>query len=465
MTLSNLTVGTATTGNNASVTPGTPSGLAAGDLVVIVAAIRNSGAGVPNAPSGWSTIVVLENVALFGKFWETGDVIPAITFTGGVANADTYARALKVRGAALDSLVETGAGIQTNASAQNITYPLYDVPGPDNLLLMALWKQDDATSIATPSGWTSQGLTNMTTGDDMLVQLYTQLQTTEADITTGSAVVTGGTAQISKGIIWAIRPAPTVSVTLFDIFPPRTLVTVTGLTPGDDVEIYRERGGERVLLRGGTLTGATDPSFVVVDGELPFGVSFNYVVIVNSVAEYSTSTINVPLPGGKPIFSDAISGASSSFVIVTWPEKTYQADNTVFKVGGRNVVVSGQMGMFTGQIEVFFEAWSSSEQLLALLNSATEGVLQLRRPTSSYEGVDCYLAVTQAREQRFSQDGTDERRTWVLDVAEVDSWSSGQISSSFTLQDLADYYSGLTLADLAGDFATLLALAQADLST
>lgn len=465
MTLSNLTVGTATTGNNASVTPGTPSGLVAGDLAIIVAAIRNFPAGSPNVPAGWTRVASVGNFAIFGKFWETGDTIPAITFAGGVANADTYARALKVRGAALDSLTETSDGSSTNASAQNIAYPAFDTPGDNMLLLMALWKQDDATSIATPASWTSQGLTNMTAGDDMLVQLYTWLQTTDTNISSSSAVVTGGTSQISSAIIWAVRPAPTVSVTLFDIFPPRALVTVTGLIPGDDVEIYRERGGERALLRGGTLAGATDPSFVVVDGELPFGVSFNYVVIVNSVAEYSTSTINVPLPGGKPIFSDAISGASSSFVIVTWPEKTYQADNTVFKVGGRNVVVSGPMGMFTGQIEVFFEAWSSSEQLLALLNSATEGVLQLRRPTSAYEGVDCYLSITQAREQRFSQDGTDERRTWVLDVAEVDSWSSGQVSSSFTLQDLADYYSGLTLADLAGDFASLLALAQADLST
>ena len=460
--ITDLTVGTATTANNTAVTPGTPSGLQVGDFMVIVAAIRNSGTGTPNTPSGWTLLLDNANLRYFGRYFETGDVMPSVTFTGGAANADTYARALKARGVAKDMLTEQPGSLANNSSQQNINFPAYDVLGDNHLLLMALWKQDDATSIATPAGWTSQGLTNMTAGDDMLVQLYTQLQTTAADISASAAVVTGGASAIGRASLLAIRPAPAIAVTQFDLFPPRSAVSVTGLTPGDDVAVYRVVEGERTLLRGGAASAVTDTGLVVIDGELPFGVSLSYVAVVNSSGEYATAATEVTLPGGKPILSDAITGESSQFVILSWPEKQYERQASVFPVGGRNVVVSGDLGMFSGQIEIFFEAWSSSEQMLALLHSATEGVLQLRRPVAGYDGVDCYLAVLGASEQRFSQDGTDPRRTWVLEVSETESWSDGFVARAFTYADVATFYTGLTYADLAGDFASYLDILLAD---
>lgn len=464
MTITDLTVGTATTGNNASVTPGTPSGLAAGDFMVIVAAIRNSGTGTPNTPTGWTLISDNANVRMFGRYFETGDVMPLVTFTGGAANADTYARALKARGVAKDMLTEAPGSAISNGSAQNITYPSYDVLGDNHLLLMALWKQDDATSIATPSGWTSQGLTNQTTGDDMLVQLYTQLQTTVSDIGASSAVVTGGVAAIGRGSILALRPAPTIAVTEFALFPPRNAVAIEGLTPGDDVEVYRVVEGERELMRDGTHAAITDPSLVVIDGELPFGKSITYLALVNSAAEYETAAASYTLPGGKPILSDAITGESSQFAITSWPTKQYERQASVFKVGGRNVVVSGPVGQHESRMEIFFEAWSSSEAFLSLLENATEGILQLRAPLPAYQGVDCWLVVLSASEGRFSQDGTDERRTWVLEVAETDPWSSGFVARSFTYGDIATFYTGLTYADLAGDHARYLDILLADFS-
>jgi hypothetical protein len=464
MTISNITVGTAATGNNASVTPGTPSGLAAGDLVIILAAIRNT-AGAPATPAGWTAVAAntTANVRMFGRFWQTGDTIPLITFAGGVANADTYARALKCRGAALDTLVETTAAAQDNVSAANIAYPAFDTPGSDMLLLLAAWKQDDATTYSTPSGWTAQGMTSQTTGDDMSVALYTLLQTTEADITSGSITVTGGASAISAALIWAVRSAPVIAVTELDLFPPRVLVSVTGLTLGDDVTIYRVVGGERTAVRDGDLTSATDPSFVVTDGQLPFGVPVSYVAVVNSVAEYSTAPATYTLAGGKPALSDAITGEASEFVIVAWDEKSYEPQASVFKVGGRNVVVMGELGQYEGTMEIFFEAYSSSEQFRTLIATATEGVLQLRTPNADYLGVDSYLSVITARERRFSQDGTDERRTWVLQVVETEEWSEGLAASAFTYQDVADFYSSTgTYADWAGDYATHLGAALGD---
>ncbi len=466
MTITNVTVGTATTGNNASVTPGTPSGIIAGDLVLIFAAIRNTGAGKPVKPTGWEKIteVTAGNVAVFGRFWQTGDVIPQITFTGGVANADTYARAMKARGVALDMLANAVTATITNASAQNIAWPAIAPPGPGHLLAMLAWKQDDATSLTTPSGWTAQGLTSTTTGDDQMNALYTFLQTTDTDQAGGTITVTGGVAAVSAVLAVALAPAPAVVVTEVDLFPPRTRITVTDLTPGDDLIVYRLVGGVRTPVRGGSASGVTDPSFVVVDGEIPFDTPVSYEVVVNAFASYVTAAVTYDLPGGKAVISDAITGESSQFVIVSWDEKTYDRQASVFKVGGRNVVVVGDLGMFESTMEVFFEAYSSTENFRALINSATEGLLQLRAPSGQYAGIDCYVSVVRAREKRFSQDGSDERRTWILEVAETETWSDGLVARAFTYQDVADYYAtaGGTYATLLSDKPTYLAVRTAD---
>jgi len=462
MTITDKTLGTATTGNNASVTPGTPSGLLAGDFVLIAAAIRNNGVGSVNTPTGWQKIAENQNLALLGRYFQTGDTMPLVTFTGGVANADTYARAIKLRGVAKDMLTEVVADTAGNGSQQNINTAGVTVVGDNHAVLQFVWKQDDATSLSTPATFIADGLTNMTTGDDMLAALFSVIQTTAASVSTGTITVTGGVAAIGRAITLAIRPAPAITISSYDLFPPRNAVTLTGLTPGDDVAIYRVVAGQRTLLRDGVHTAVTDPGLVVVDGELPFGVSVSYVAVVNSSAEYESAAAEYSLPGGKPILSDAVSGESSQFTVVSWPRKEYKPQASLFKVGGRNVVVSGDVGQFESQMEIFFEAWSSSENFLALLNSATEGVLQLRAPVAGYNGVDCYLAILSASEDRFSQDGTDDRRTWVLEVAETESWSDGFTARAFTWADVVTFYTGLTWADLIGDHATWLAVQIAD---
>jgi hypothetical protein len=67
---------------------------------------------------------------------------------------------------------------------------------------------------------------------------------------------------------------------------------------------------------------------------------------------------------------------------------------------------------------------SSRENLLDLLSGATSGIVQLRSPYG-YSVDDAYLAVSTITERRFSQDGTDQRRLWSLDVIEVEAWPDG----------------------------------------
>lgn len=257
--------------------------------------------------------------------------------------------------------------------------------------------------------------------------------------------------------------AVTIAAAVQDVWPPRVLVSVTGLTVGNAVEVYRVAGGARTLVRAGTAAAVTDPSFLRVDAELPFGVPVSYVAVVNGATEYATAAAAYALPGGKVAVTDAISGQAAEVVILSWPDKSRDRPASVFKVDGRNIVVSGPLAQYESDVELFTETTAAGDQLAALLADATEAVVQLRQP-GGYDGVDAYLVVLGYTERRWSQDGSDPRRVWALRVAQVDAWPATLEAMGTTLQDIADAYAGLTLADIAGDYPTLLALAQADLA-
>jgi hypothetical protein len=466
MTVTFVAAGTAATGNNTSVTPGAPAGVAVGDAVLIEASIQTASVATVNVPDGWLQIAVSGGVALFGRNWQTGDSMPLISFTGGAAGSDTIARSVAFRGVGADWLTQSASAAQSNATAVSVAYPALDVPGPGHAVVLALWRADDAgTSPSVPAGFTLVGLTAATAGNDASQIEYYSVQTTEVDVGGGTITLTGSVSAVSRALLVALKPAAAIAVQELDLFPPRTQITVSGLTPGDDVAVYRSVAGQRTLLRAGSATSVTDPAFLVVDGELPFGVPVSYVAVVNDSAEYANGASTYTLPGGKVALSDAVTGLSAESVIKAWDEKAYDRQASVFKVGGRNVVVSGELGMFTASIEFYFEAYTSGQNFKALMANATEGVFQIRVPAPQYLGVDCYVAVLAARERRFSQDGSDERRTWVVDVAEVEAWASELEAVGFTYQDVEDYYApNGTYADAAAEFATYLAAEQGDYS-
>jgi hypothetical protein len=124
----------------------------------------------------------------------------------------------------------------------------------------------------------------------------------------------------------------------------------------------------------------------------------------------------------------------------------------------------GDRGQFEGDITFYFETETARTQFDQLLTSATEGVIQIRQ-AGGYSSIDCYVSVVSDQEDRYSQDGSDERREWTIHAVEVDGWAAGLETRGFTLQDIADFYGTAgTLQDLANDFSTLLQVAQADWS-
>jgi hypothetical protein len=464
MTITYVGAGTSVAGVNSAVTPIVAVGTLPGDLVLVQVSVRNT-SGTFVAPSGWTRIAGT-NHQVYGRIWQSGDVIPAFVPSGGLGTSDTVASTFTLRGVEASVLGAAGgvdtSPVQANASAQNVAYPALTVPGANHVAVMLLWKASSASSYTTPAGWNvGTFLASTTAGDDASQISYYQIQTTATNITAGSVVATGGTPAISGSIMLYLRPAAAISVSEQPSWPARVLVSVTGLTIGDSIAVYREVGGERTLLRAGTRAPVTDPSFLVLDTELPFAVPVTYVAIVNGAIVYTSVTDTYDLVGGKVAVTDAITGLAAEAIIQEWTSKTYERESSRFRIGARNVVVSGALGQYTSQLTIYTETTSSAETLMEVLRDATGGTVQIRQP-GGYDDVDSYVVVTRAEPTRYDVgDGTDERRLFILDVVETDPWSYQLAATGYTLQDIADAYTGLTLTDLAGDYATLLQISQA----
>jgi hypothetical protein len=197
--------GTSATGNNTSLTPGMPAGVAAGDLLILAASIRND-TGTVMTPTGWTRVNSLGNVALFARRYATGDTAPTVTFSGGVANADTLAQIAAFRNAyEVPHVVQS----QLNASAQNINTPAMTVTKNNTLNIFVAWKQDDWTSVTDVLTEIQEIVS--TAGDDAGMVWNYQIQTTATSWSTGAYTVTGGAAAISRVLSQAFAPAPYVA--------------------------------------------------------------------------------------------------------------------------------------------------------------------------------------------------------------------------------------------------------------
>jgi hypothetical protein len=198
-----VSAGTAAHANNASVSPGLPASIAAGDLLLIWAAIRNSGTGTVNTPTGYTLLLDMSNARLFGKIASASESGPTVAFTDGVANADTSAQMAAFRNVPLTA---TASGALLNASAQNIVTPALAYESVDSALIVwPAWKQDDWTSVDIVSSGIEIGEPDTTTGDDQgVVWDYRIPPPPVSTVAARTFVVTGGASAISRGgaIVW-----------------------------------------------------------------------------------------------------------------------------------------------------------------------------------------------------------------------------------------------------------------------
>lgn len=247
------------------------------------------------------------------------------------------------------------------------------------------------------------------------------------------------------------------------VWPPRKQVTLAGLTGSSYVTVNRIVGGARTALRGADETFIGTTTLVLIDAEFPFGVPVTYELIEDGVTTDTDGPTTVELPGGKVALTDAVSGLAAEVVVFAHDDLLRAGDATVFNVDGRNYVVADPLSQWQATWEFYTETTTAYDDLDALLEQCTSGIFLMRQP-GGYDGVDNYVAPLSSRTRRFSQDGSDERRITAVLLAQCSGWPDTLEARGFTLQDVADAYTGQTLADLAGDYATLLLLAQGDFS-
>jgi hypothetical protein len=199
-----VSIGTLSSANNANVTPGLPAGAADGDVMVLLAAIRNT-AGSVNTPAGWTLWTDGGNFRVFVKIYATGDVAPTVTFSGGVANADTFGRISLVR----NSDYTISNLFQANASAQNVAFPAMAVaPISPDLFMLLGWKQSGGGG-GTADGWATSFINSVTAGDDMVGFALNKLSS--VDSAAGSVTITGGSSAISEVALLRFTRRPYVS--------------------------------------------------------------------------------------------------------------------------------------------------------------------------------------------------------------------------------------------------------------
>lgn len=258
-----INVGTAAHANNASVSPGIPAGLVADtdgtyqQLMVCLAAIRNSGTGTVNLPAGWTDLVNFGNVRVFGRTYVTGDTAPTVTFAGGVAGTDCSAQIAAFRGA-IPALYGTAA-TQLNGVAQDIATPALTVTQQYALILSIGWKQGITTGATAQSGFTEIIDQSTSVGTGQAIEMGYVFQTTPAaNVATGTITMGGGTTAISRGIEVAIASAPDVS----------------------SIDIYRRIVGQFTNgVRVGTAVAANG---TLLDFRAKSGVAYEYRAIAYS---------------------------------------------------------------------------------------------------------------------------------------------------------------------------------------
>ncbi len=262
-----VTGGPAVSGNNTSLTATMPLGIQDQDLVLILASIRNSGAGTPNAPSGWSTIMDASNVRMFGKLVTGAEVAPTVTFTGGVANADTLVQTAAFR----NTSTTMGNNAQLlNASAQDIARPAMVVPANNMTVLTWIWKQDDWTSVNL--GWASPIQGNgviSTAGNDAAQAWGHSIQSAAANVPSTPAIVTGGGAAISRGGSVALyHRNKTLSTETASITP-----TITGVWLKDLTKPFLNRTLDCIPNQSPITRRARNGIFPIVGRTFPVAVN------------------------------------------------------------------------------------------------------------------------------------------------------------------------------------------------
>ncbi|QTD96963.1 hypothetical protein [Streptomyces cyanogenus] len=310
---------------------------------------------------------------------------------------------------------------------------------------------------------TERADTAVATGNGGTVALAT------ASVSSGTATLgptlTATLASASTGIagVLRVREASTdITASAQSVFPPRNLVSATGLT-GDDIvtaTLYRQVGTDLTAVRAASNVDVTgQASLLRVDAEQPFGVSLTYAAVLTDVngAQWTIYSSSLTSTVTSDVISDAIRGVGAAVKVESPLGWKRDRDSSSFNINGRIVVVGRPRSAPSATITVRTETDEAGDALNEILDHATEGTILLRRQTSLPRLDGTYALIDDSEDPNWY----DTYRWFQLNLVKSDDWPDVMEAAGFTLQDIANNFS--TLQDIANAFpGTLLSLAQHD---
>ncbi|MFB7288971.1 hypothetical protein [Actinacidiphila glaucinigra] len=487
MTISYVGSG-ATSSHGDTVTPAYGSTPAAGQLGILQVVSGHPSDSIPSTPSGWALVDSFSGgggafgagagprrITFFARVMAGGDAAPTVKIPAATGSVIAGTIALLSRSAGtgwrwvsgFGEDTSSGTGFSTAASAA----PTW-APGDFAFIGYGL---PLSTVTFSAQGITASGITfGAVTANRHTTAVATGngLRTAAATVAVSSGTATAIptlTATLSAantgvaGVIRIREASSSLSATAQTAFPPRTLVAATGLL-NDDIDavtLYRVVGNTRTPVRAASGLDAIGQNAVLrVDAEQPFGIPVSYVAELTDFngLVWTLTSGSITSTVASDVISDAVQGIGAAVTIVSFPEKKRDRNATTFNVGGRAVIVGRARSSASATVTVRTQTQSAGDDLQAVLQGATEGVILMRARTTLPD-VDGYLAgLSDSEDPNYY----NPIKRWALDVVVTEAWPDILEAAGFTLADIASNFS--TLSDLAVFFTpgTLLSIALYD---
>lgn len=234
--------GTYTTGNNTSLVPPLPAGVAAGNMMVLTVTHQNTAATI-TTPTGWTLVPSgAGHMATFWRVFQVGVTAPTVAFTGGSAGQSCSAT---IR-AFSNAQAPVHAAIQTNTSAQDVAYPGSAQPTLRNAVwLLHEWKQATGSGVSLPPSFADPWGGFNTAGASAESQIiWRSLAATDLrTVVAFSSAWTGGVAAVSKARLMYMKPRD---------FTDQATNSLTPVLPNRNVKPYwlmnPQRPGQNVRV-------------------------------------------------------------------------------------------------------------------------------------------------------------------------------------------------------------------------
>jgi len=208
-------------GSTGSIVPALPAGLAVGDLMICIATMRGNGGFLPIM--GWTQNFQgqlyptdnLHKLAIFYRFYQSGDGDPNVAWDGGGNNQTVIAQIFAFRGVDTSNPIPDLGPNSGNASQQNIGPITGFTPtgaGNDGCVIVIGHKADNWTGVDILTGdglgWVEIAEPSTTLGSDAgQVYDYAIYSGSPPTITNKTFTVVGGASATGAGKMISLKPA------------------------------------------------------------------------------------------------------------------------------------------------------------------------------------------------------------------------------------------------------------------